>query len=66
MTAAQLEQEQATAEEVLGWRFEQLVQAGYAAGEARLVSARFDIDLHQAVDLLRRGCPNQLALSILL
>lgn len=66
MTAAQLEQKNETADEVLHWRFEQLVQAGYATREARLVSARVDVDLHQAVDLIARGCPNELALSILL
>lgn len=66
MTAAQLEQKNETADEVLHWRFEQLVQAGYARREARLVSARVDVDLHQAVDLIARGCPNELALSILL
>jgi hypothetical protein len=66
MTAAEVKQQDATAEEVLRWRFEQLVQAGYSKREARLISARMDVDLHQAVDLIAGGCPNELALSILL
>jgi hypothetical protein len=66
MPAAEVHEEHATAEEVLAWRFEQLVQAGYATHEARLVAPRRDIDLHQALELVARGCPNDLALSILL
>jgi hypothetical protein len=66
MTAAQLEQHRAKTEAVLGWRFEQLVQVGYEPRKARLLSRRLDVDLHQAIDLVRRGCPHELALSILL
>jgi hypothetical protein len=66
MTAAQLEQRHVTEDEVLEWRFEQLVQVGYDRRHARLLSRRRDIDLHQAVELMQRGCPHELALSILL
>jgi hypothetical protein len=66
MTAAQLEQHEVTTDEVIGWRLEKLLEAGYEPRKARVLSRRRDIDLHQAVELLQRGCPHDLALSILL
>ena len=66
MTAAQLEQQELTTDEVIGWRFEQLLEAGYPRRKARLLAQRRHVDLHQAVELLERGCPAELALSILL
>ena len=66
MTVEQLEQGGPTAEAVVAWRFEQLRRVGYDRREARLLSRRVDIDLHQAVDLLREGCSQELALEILL
>lgn len=48
------------------WRLEQLLQAGYAPFRADLIAARDDIDLHQAVELVKNGCPQRLALKILL
>jgi hypothetical protein len=66
MTAAQLEEQQVTADQVVGWRFEQLLHAGYEPRKAKLVSRRPDIDLHQALELVQRGCSHELALSILL
>jgi hypothetical protein len=66
MTVEQLEQGGPTAEAVVAWRFEQLRHVGYERREARLLSRRVDIDLHRAVDLLRDGCSQELALAILL
>jgi hypothetical protein len=66
MTVEQLEQGGRTAEAVVAWRFEQLRRVGYDRREARLLSRRVDIDLHRAADLLRDGCPHELALAILL
>jgi hypothetical protein len=67
MTPADLEQLDETEErEILNWRYEQLRHAGYERREARLLARDLEVDLHQAVDLLRRGCPNELALLILL
>lgn len=66
MTTAQLEQRWVSDEEVIRWRFEQLHDAGYDRGDADLLSNRADIDLHRAVELVQRGCPHELALSILL
>jgi hypothetical protein len=58
---------EAGAEElVLGWRVEELVAAGYEAGDALLFAAHTEVDLHLAADLPRRGCPHKTALHILL
>jgi hypothetical protein len=67
MTAAQFELlGEVEAEEVLRWRFDELVRAGYEAGEAMVVASHVEVDLHLAVDLLRRGCPTDTAVRILL
>jgi hypothetical protein len=66
MTAVQLdEQRKARADEVFSWRLEELVRAGYDRHDAGQLAHRTDIDLHQAVDLLRRGCPAEIAVTIL-
>jgi hypothetical protein len=67
MTAAQFEQiGTAEADEVLRWRFDELVRVGYDTSDARVLAAHAEVDLHQAVELLRRGCPKATALLILL
>jgi hypothetical protein len=48
------------------WRAEQLRQAGYGGAALPLLADDFDVDLHTAVDLLGRGCPEGTALRILL
>ena len=48
------------------WRIEELERAGYDAGSAALLAASAEVDLHRAIDLLRRGCPADLAVRILL
>ena len=48
------------------WRAEALERAGYTPAEAAEVAVRHDVDLHQAIGLLERGCPAELALQILL
>lgn len=53
------------APEVLRWRFEQLLGAGYDAETAVALARRVEIDLHLAVRLLRNGCPLETAVSIL-
>lgn len=50
---------------VLCWRFARLEQAGYSEDEAAILALRNDVDLHEATDLLLRGCPRQTALRIL-
>ncbi|MCS7006819.1 MAG: hypothetical protein RMM28_09190 [Thermoleophilia bacterium] len=48
------------------WRHEALERAGYDPEAAVVLAASHDVDLHQAVELLERGCPVELALQILL
>jgi hypothetical protein len=48
------------------WRFEQLRRGGYPAGDALVLSARSDVDLHQAIRLLRELCAVPTAMRILI
>jgi hypothetical protein len=48
------------------WRHEELERAGYDPESALVLAASHDVDLHSAVDLLKRGCTVDLALQILL
>jgi hypothetical protein len=66
MTAAQFEQlEETEAVEVLRWRFDVLIRAGFDIEQAAVLAANVEIDLHAAEGLVRRGCPADLALRIL-
>jgi hypothetical protein len=55
-----------TANAVDAWRLEQLLHAGYPIAIAEQLAARHDVDLHQAVGLVDRGCVPELAGRILL
>ena len=67
MAAAEFELvEETEAELVIGWRLHELSEAGYEPNDALTLATRAEVDLHQAIDLLRRGCPPQTALRILL
>ena len=57
---------QTEAERIARWRLEQLVHAGFDETAAVLLAAESHVDLHLASDLLRRGCPADTALRILL
>jgi hypothetical protein len=48
------------------WRLDSLERAGYDAESAAVLAASTEVDLHLAVSLLKRGCPVELALQILL
>lgn len=48
------------------WRHEELMRAGYPLIAATKIACRDDVDLHDAVALLVRGCPVEEALRILL
>jgi hypothetical protein len=50
---------------VTSWRAERLLEAGYDAEAALVLALDGDVDLHQAVSLLERGCPPDVALQIL-
>jgi hypothetical protein len=67
MTAAQIRlPEDTELERIEQWRKEELERAGYKHREASELAARLDIDLHLAIDLLRMGCPREVATKILL
>ena len=51
---------------VLRWRLGQLVQAGFSPDKATELAVRLDVDLHEALDLVQRGCPPATAARILL
>jgi hypothetical protein len=66
MTTAELRKTRVSDEEVVAWRVEQLQRAGSDQSSALILARRSHVDLHEAVDLLERGCPPKLALEILL
>jgi hypothetical protein len=67
MTAAQFELiDDTEVEAILRWRFDELVRAGYDVGSALMLASHVEVDLHQATGLVRRGCPTDTALRILL
>jgi hypothetical protein len=68
MAAAEagLQERQTEIERIEAWRAGELKRAGYEARAAEELASRHDVDLHAAVDLLRRGCPQDVALRILL
>jgi hypothetical protein len=53
-------------ERVERWRIEALERAGYPSDAAAELAARHEVDLHEAIQLLQRGCAPDLALKILL
>jgi hypothetical protein len=53
-------------EAVFLWRAETLERAGYSAKAVLMLATEKAVDLHQAVSLLRSGCPPDVALNILL
>jgi hypothetical protein len=66
MTAAQFELIGASAaEELLRARFEALAEWGCPLGDALLIATHVEIDIVDALALLRRGCPADLVLPIL-
>jgi Protein of unknown function (DUF5661) len=53
-------------ETVVRWRLVQLLRGGYDRADAERLARRTDVDLHFAINLVRRGCPPQIAQRILL
>ena len=51
---------------VLGWRIEQLLAVGFDSDAALVLALDRDVDLHEAAELVRRGCPPQTAFRILI
>lgn len=50
---------------VLSWRIEQLIAAGFDSEAAFVLALDRDVDLHDATELVRRGCPPGTAFHIL-
>jgi len=53
-------------ERVERWRAEELERAGYELSAAAVLAASAGVDLHLAIELLARGCPQDTAMQILL
>jgi len=51
--------------EVRDWRRQVLEQAGFQRVLARELAAAADVDLHNLLNLVDRGCPPELAARIL-
>jgi len=66
MTTGELLRARVTEDEVVAWRREQLRRAGCRRFEAEVLARERHVDLHEAVELLERGCPAKIALEILL
>ena len=58
--------EESDTEGILRWRFTQLMSAGYTSDDALELAFCTEVDLHQATDLRRGGCPSETAKRILL
>jgi hypothetical protein len=66
MTAAQFEElEVDAAADVLAWRFDTLCRAGFDLEASAILATSIEIDLHDAVTLVERGCPPATAVRIL-
>jgi hypothetical protein len=50
---------------VLGWRIEQLIAVGFDSDAAFVLALDRNVDLHEAIGLVRRGCSPQTAFRIL-
>ncbi len=66
MAAAELQSVETEQERIERWRAEELERAGFEPAASVLLASRMDIDLHDAISLLARGCDPELALKILL
>jgi hypothetical protein len=47
------------------WRTAELMRVGFPGDDAVALAARFEVDLHDAIKLVQRGCPTELAVRIL-
>ena len=67
MTAAQFEDLRTDeAAEVLASRFDALCRSGFDLDAAAVLAANVEVELHQAIELVGRGCPPALAARILI
>ncbi|MGZ4359317.1 MAG: hypothetical protein ACXVY8_00120 [Gaiellaceae bacterium] len=66
MAAADVKLAESELERIERWRSQALERGGYAPDAAREIAARLDIDLHEAIDLVKAGCPPEIAVRILI
>jgi hypothetical protein len=52
-------------ERVERWRTAELIRVGFPGDDAVALAVRTDVDLHEAIQLIKRGCPTDLAVRIL-
>ena len=52
-------------ERVERWRTAELMRVGFDGEDAVALAVRSDVDLHEAIALVERGCPPELAVRIL-
>ena len=65
MPAADTDIVESEAERVERWRTSELMRVGFPGDDAVALAARADVDLHEAIELIQRGCPPELAVRIL-
>lgn len=65
MEAVQPESPETEEEAIVNWRMTELIRAGYPDGAAFEIAMRLHIDHHDALGLIRRGCPPETAVRIL-
>ena len=65
MPAADTDIVETEAERVERWRTSELMRVGFPGDDAVVLAGRFDVDLHDAIALVQRGCPVDLAIRIL-
>ncbi|MGH2996265.1 MAG: hypothetical protein ACRDON_08890 [Gaiellaceae bacterium] len=58
--------EETEIQRIESWRLQELERAGYGEDAAAALAGRHDVDLHTATSLIKRGCPADTALRILL
>ncbi|HEY4976339.1 MAG TPA: hypothetical protein VII05_03160 [Gaiellaceae bacterium] len=51
---------------IVRWRSGELERAGYSTDDAAALAARLEVNLHEAIDLVKDGCPPDIAVRILL
>jgi hypothetical protein len=66
MSAATLAEKVTAGDPVRRWRLQRLVRAGYDPCDSLVLSKQPEIDLHLAIDLVKRGCSTRTAVRILL
>ena len=65
MDTAAYEIVETESERVERWRTAELMRVGFPGDDAVALAARTDVDLHEAIELVQRGCPPELAVRIL-